>query len=173
MQPTQNRLVVRVWALNQVASVVLYCILYGSKGTQPVCPRTLTLVCVACILFFEQLHTDKKQISVGFIGYPNVGKSSVINTLRSKKVCNVAPIAGETKVHLAQGVLFTLTYFPRRVVIQDTDMSVCLSRMKISAGSLASLSQVVMSWSCVCPFDKTKSTLCATACFWHGLLCAT
>ncbi|KAL7980595.1 hypothetical protein Chor_001749 [Crotalus horridus] len=43
------------------------------------------------------LHVDKKQISVGFIGYPNVGKSSVINTLRSKKVCNVAPIAGETK----------------------------------------------------------------------------
>ena len=36
--------------------------------------------------------------SVGFIGYPNVGKSSIINTLRSKKVCNVAPIAGETKV---------------------------------------------------------------------------
>lgn len=45
-----------------------------------------------------QLHTDKKQISVGFIGYPNVGKSSIINTLRSKKVCNVAPLAGETKV---------------------------------------------------------------------------
>lgn len=45
-----------------------------------------------------KLHIDKKQISVGFIGYPNVGKSSVINTLRSKKVCNVAPIAGETKV---------------------------------------------------------------------------
>ncbi|XP_037658084.1 nucleolar GTP-binding protein 2-like isoform X2 [Choloepus didactylus] len=47
---------------------------------------------------FGKLHTGKKQISVGFIGYPNVGKSSVINTLRSKKVCNVAPIAGETKV---------------------------------------------------------------------------
>ncbi|NWH93093.1 NOG2 protein, partial [Aegithalos caudatus] len=47
---------------------------------------------------FGKLHSDKKQISVGFIGYPNVGKSSVINTLRSKKVCNVAPIAGETKV---------------------------------------------------------------------------
>lgn len=47
---------------------------------------------------FTRLHTDKKQISVGFIGYPNVGKSSIINTLRSKKVCNVAPIAGETKV---------------------------------------------------------------------------
>ena len=45
-----------------------------------------------------KLHIDKKQISMGFIGYPNVGKSSVINALRSKKVCNVAPIAGETKV---------------------------------------------------------------------------
>lgn len=55
----------------------------------------------ALINLFRQLgklHMDKKQISVGFIGYPNVGKSSVINALRSKKVCNVAPIAGETKV---------------------------------------------------------------------------
>ena len=47
---------------------------------------------------FGKLHKDKKQISVGFIGYPNVGKSSVINTLCSKKACSVAPIAGETKV---------------------------------------------------------------------------
>ncbi|XP_047516771.1 nucleolar GTP-binding protein 2 isoform X1 [Pieris napi] len=47
---------------------------------------------------FAKLHIDKKQISVGLIGYPNVGKSSVINTLRAKKVCKVAPIAGETKV---------------------------------------------------------------------------
>ncbi|XP_076242995.1 nucleostemin 2 [Calliopsis andreniformis] len=47
---------------------------------------------------FAKLHIDKTQISVGFIGYPNTGKSSIINTLRSKKVCSVAPIAGETKV---------------------------------------------------------------------------
>ncbi|TFY52638.1 hypothetical protein EVG20_g10469 [Dentipellis fragilis] len=47
---------------------------------------------------FSQLHADKKQISVGFIGYPNVGKSSVINTLKSGKVCCVAPVPGETKV---------------------------------------------------------------------------
>lgn len=47
---------------------------------------------------FSRLHADKRQISVGFIGYPNVGKSSVINALRAKKVCSVAPIAGETKV---------------------------------------------------------------------------
>jgi len=47
---------------------------------------------------FGKLHADKKQISVGFIGYPNVGKSSIINTLKKKKVCKVAPIPGETKV---------------------------------------------------------------------------
>ena len=47
---------------------------------------------------FSQLHSDKKQISVGLIGYPNVGKSSIINTLKSSKVCKVAPIPGETKV---------------------------------------------------------------------------
>lgn len=47
---------------------------------------------------FGRLHADKKQIAVGVIGYPNVGKSSIINTLRSKLVCKVAPIAGETKV---------------------------------------------------------------------------
>jgi nuclear GTP-binding protein len=35
---------------------------------------------------------------VGFIGYPNTGKSSIINTLRKKRVCTVAPLPGETKV---------------------------------------------------------------------------
>lgn len=47
---------------------------------------------------FDNFHKDKKTISVGFIGYPNVGKSSIINSLRKKKVCKAAPIPGETKV---------------------------------------------------------------------------
>jgi len=47
---------------------------------------------------FGKLHSDKKQISVGVIGYPNVGKSSVINTLISQKSCKTAPIPGETKI---------------------------------------------------------------------------
>ena len=47
---------------------------------------------------FSTLHASRKQISVGFIGYPNTGKSSIINTLRKKRVCTVAPIPGETKV---------------------------------------------------------------------------
>ncbi|KAG6001513.1 GTPase required for pre-60S ribosomal subunit nuclear export and maturation [Claviceps maximensis] len=47
---------------------------------------------------FSTLHADRKQISVGLIGGPNTGKSSIINTLLKKKVCTVAPIPGETKV---------------------------------------------------------------------------
>jgi nuclear GTP-binding protein len=47
---------------------------------------------------YDKLFKEKKNISIGFIGYPNVGKSSVINTLRKKSVCKVAPIPGETKV---------------------------------------------------------------------------
>lgn len=47
---------------------------------------------------FGSLHRGRRQISVGMVGYPNTGKSSIINTLRAKKVCNVAPIPGETKV---------------------------------------------------------------------------
>ncbi len=47
---------------------------------------------------FSSLHSARRQVSVGFIGYPNVGKSSIINTLRNKKVCTVAPIPGETKI---------------------------------------------------------------------------
>lgn len=47
---------------------------------------------------FSSLHADRKQISVGLVGGPNTGKSSIINTLLKKKVCTVAPIPGETKV---------------------------------------------------------------------------
>ncbi|KAH8581835.1 GTpase [Cryptosporidium sp. chipmunk genotype I] len=47
---------------------------------------------------YASLLNDKKHVSVGFVGYPNVGKSSIINTLRGSKVCRVAPIAGETKI---------------------------------------------------------------------------
>ena len=41
-----------------------------------------------------RLRTDKQYISVGLVGYPNVGKSSVINTLRSKKASASATSIG-------------------------------------------------------------------------------
>ena len=36
-------------------------------------------------------------VTVGLIGYPNVGKSSVINSLKRMKTCQVSSIAGSTK----------------------------------------------------------------------------
>ncbi|BAM40419.1 Ngp [Theileria orientalis strain Shintoku] len=47
---------------------------------------------------YSQLFKDRKHFSVGFIGYPNVGKSSVINTLKGNKSCKTAPIPGETRI---------------------------------------------------------------------------
>ncbi|KAG0179442.1 Guanine nucleotide-binding protein-like 3 [Apophysomyces sp. BC1021] len=40
----------------------------------------------------------KTSITVGIIGYPNVGKSSVINSLKRSKVCGVGSTPGFTKV---------------------------------------------------------------------------
>lgn len=53
---------------------------------------------IALLRQFSSLHKDRKQISVGIIGFPNIGKSSIINTLRGKKTCVTAPIPGSTLV---------------------------------------------------------------------------
>ncbi|XP_071815724.1 guanine nucleotide-binding protein-like 3 homolog [Apostichopus japonicus] len=39
----------------------------------------------------------KTSISVGFVGFPNVGKSSVINSLKRKKACSIGDMPGVTK----------------------------------------------------------------------------
>jgi large subunit GTPase 1 len=36
-------------------------------------------------------------IQIGMVGYPNVGKSSVINTLCNKKIVGVGSLPGKTK----------------------------------------------------------------------------
>eukprot|EP01134_Creolimax_fragrantissima_P003330 CFRG3330T1 len=40
----------------------------------------------------------KKSISVGIVGYPNVGKSSIINSLKRSRTCAAGATAGVTKV---------------------------------------------------------------------------
>ncbi|RKO88892.1 P-loop containing nucleoside triphosphate hydrolase protein, partial [Blyttiomyces helicus] len=40
----------------------------------------------------------KTSVTVGVVGFPNVGKSSVINSLKRSKVCNVGAAPGVTKV---------------------------------------------------------------------------
>mmetsp|Transcript_6430 Transcript_6430/g.15600 ORF Transcript_6430/g.15600 Transcript_6430/m.15600 type:complete len:547 (-) Transcript_6430:49-1689(-) len=55
----------------------------------------------ALLNLLRQMSTllkERKHVTVGCIGYPNVGKSSVVNALKRKKVCNAAPVPGETKI---------------------------------------------------------------------------
>jgi nuclear GTP-binding protein len=40
---------------------------------------------------------SKKNLTIGIIGYPNVGKSSIINSLKRARACSVGPTAGLTK----------------------------------------------------------------------------
>jgi len=42
-------------------------------------------------------QSKKKPVRVGVVGYPNVGKSSLINTLAHRKAAPVSPIPGVTK----------------------------------------------------------------------------
>ncbi|CRG95743.1 GTPase, putative [Plasmodium gallinaceum] len=45
--------------------------------------------------FFKQ--QKKKHVHIGLIGYPNVGKSAIINSLKKKVVCVSACLPGQTK----------------------------------------------------------------------------
>ncbi|NWW32939.1 GNL3 protein, partial [Panurus biarmicus] len=59
-----------------------------------------------CLLKLLQDYgkTQDKAIQVGVVGFPNVGKSSIINSLKGKRTCNVGLTRGVTKamqtVHL-------------------------------------------------------------------------
>ncbi|XP_067424169.1 guanine nucleotide-binding protein-like 3 isoform X2 [Emydura macquarii macquarii] len=52
-----------------------------------------------CILKLlrEYCRTQDKAIQVGVIGFPNVGKSSIINSLKEVRACTVGPVRGTTK----------------------------------------------------------------------------
>ncbi len=45
----------------------------------------------------KEIAKEKKLIKVGVLGYPNVGKSSLINTLKRKKVASTSPKPGMTR----------------------------------------------------------------------------
>ena len=46
---------------------------------------------------FSRNHNIKSAVTVGIIGYPNVGKSSVINSLKRSRAVGVSPTPGFTK----------------------------------------------------------------------------
>ncbi|WP_456393489.1 YlqF/YawG family GTPase [Persephonella sp.] len=45
----------------------------------------------------KELSKEKKLIKIGVLGYPNVGKSSLINSLKRKKVATTSPKPGMTR----------------------------------------------------------------------------
>ena len=47
---------------------------------------------------YARSNSIKKQITVGCIGFPNVGKSSIVNSLKRSKAAGVSSSAGHTKV---------------------------------------------------------------------------
>jgi nuclear GTP-binding protein len=56
---------------------------------------------VQLIKQLSKVEGSNRAVTVGIIGYPNVGKSSVINSLKRSKTCEVSSIAGCTK-HLKE-----------------------------------------------------------------------
>uniref|UniRef100_A0A8C8ABW3 Guanine nucleotide-binding protein-like 3 n=1 Tax=Otus sunia TaxID=257818 RepID=A0A8C8ABW3_9STRI len=63
--------------------------------------RALTTECFGskCLLKLLQEYgkTQNKAIQVGVVGFPNVGKSSIINSLKGVRACNVGLARGVTK----------------------------------------------------------------------------
>merc|ERR1719284_1251123 len=85
---------------------------------------------------FGGLLKDRKHVSIGLVGYPNVGKSSIINSLKHKKVCKAAPVPGETKVW--QYIALT-----KRVFLLDCPGVVPMTKNDFAADSAKVLKGVV------------------------------
>lgn len=65
------------------------------------------------ISLFKNIHGNRKRlcdkfVTVGLVGYPNVGKSSTINTLLADKKVSVSSTPGKTKHFQVFHANFTL-----------------------------------------------------------------
>lgn len=69
----------------------------------------------------EAKRFGKEQVNVGVVGYPNTGKSSIINVLVGKRVAKTAPKSGTTrgiqKIKLSNGIMI----FDTPGVIPETE----------------------------------------------------
>eukprot|EP00928_Gymnodinium_smaydae_P003766 TRINITY_DN11333_c0_g2_i1.p1 TRINITY_DN11333_c0_g2~~TRINITY_DN11333_c0_g2_i1.p1 ORF type:complete len:656 (-),score=200.22 TRINITY_DN11333_c0_g2_i1:67-2034(-) len=101
---------------------------------------------------FGNLLKERKHITVGLIGYPNVGKSSVINTMKRKKVCKAAPVPGETKVW--QYIALT-----KKIYLLDCPGIVPMTQQDFESDSAKVLKGVVRAERIMSPSDYISEVL--------------
>ena len=64
----------------------------------PVTTSSLGAPALLHLLKQYSLSTPYSALTVGVVGYPNVGKSSLINSLKRSRACAVAAMPGKTRV---------------------------------------------------------------------------
>lgn len=73
----------------------------GEKATFTELPQTSSSLGAPALLHLLKqysLSTPHSSLTVGVVGYPNVGKSSLINSLKRSRACAVAAMPGKTRV---------------------------------------------------------------------------
>lgn len=72
----------------------------AASSSQPLPSTSASLGAPALLHLLKQyaLSTPHSALTVGVVGYPNVGKSSLINSLKRSRACAVAAMPGKTRV---------------------------------------------------------------------------
>ena len=72
----------------------------GQKVTLPELPSTSSSLGAPALLQLLKQYAlnTHASLTVGVVGYPNVGKSSLINSLKRSRACAVAAMPGKTRV---------------------------------------------------------------------------
>jgi ribosome biogenesis GTPase A len=92
--------------------------------------------------------SESKKIIAACVGYPNTGKSSVINALANRPACQVAPIPGQTRtvqeIHIDQWIRI----LDSPGVIYDTTKSVILKEESLvdPIGEVARIFGMMKNW---------------------------
>ena len=90
-----------------------------TKGERPELPKHAILTSAKATVGMHRnaiiqailMKATERPVKVLFVGYPNVGKSSIINMLAKRKAARVSPVAGTTRdvqwVHISDDILAT------------------------------------------------------------------
>uniref|UniRef100_A0A803XSV9 G protein nucleolar 3 n=1 Tax=Meleagris gallopavo TaxID=9103 RepID=A0A803XSV9_MELGA len=95
-------------------------------------------------LLQEYGRTQNKAIQVGLVGFPNVGKSSIINSIKKDRVCDVGPARGVTKSMQVVRIDKQMRILDSPSIVADpTNSAVTLAlRSIIHTGELCSVNMI-------------------------------